>query len=69
MNLIFAIAAKYSHLIDAQWQGDERDHVLYMLRATHLLGLKDTPMIISEPDLRLVQAVSKPSPRSNIFTC
>lgn len=59
MNLLFAIGAKYSHLIDADWAGDERDHLVYMTRAVHLLGLKDTVMIISGPDLSLVQAVSK----------
>jgi hypothetical protein len=58
MNLILAIGAKYSHLTEAEWRGDDRDHLIYMLRATHLLGLKDTIMIIAGPDLRLVQAVS-----------
>ena len=58
LNLLFAIGAKYSHLIGAEWRGDERDHLLYMARATDLLGVKDTAMIISAPDLRVVQAVS-----------
>lgn len=57
MNLVFAIGAKYSHLIGAQWRGDERDHLVYMTRAVNLLGLKDTVMIISAPDLGLIQAV------------
>ena len=57
MNLLFAIGAKYSHLIGAEWRGDERDHLVYMTRAMHLLGLKDIVMAISEPDLELVQAV------------
>lgn len=56
MNLIFAIGAKYSHLIDAPWKGDERDHLIYMTRGVHLLGLKNTVMIISGPNLQLVQA-------------
>ncbi|KAF2030932.1 hypothetical protein EK21DRAFT_64343 [Setomelanomma holmii] len=56
MNLLFAIGAKYSHLIGTDWAGDERDHLVYMTRAVHLLGLKDTVMIISGPDLNLVQA-------------
>ncbi|KAH9869710.1 hypothetical protein IAQ61_006922 [Plenodomus lingam] len=55
-NLIFAIGAKYSHLIDAPWKGDERDHLIYMTRGVHLLGLKNTVMIISGPNLQLVQA-------------
>lgn len=59
MNLILAVGARYSHLTGAEWRGDDRDHLLYMMRATNLLGLKDTVMIISGPDLRLVQAVSR----------
>jgi hypothetical protein len=58
MNLIFAIGAKYSHLVGAKWKGDERDHLLYMTRAVRLLGLRDTLMIISAPDISTVQAVS-----------
>jgi hypothetical protein len=58
MNLLLAIGAKYSHLIAADWGGDDRDHLVYMTRAVHLLGLKNTVMIISGPDLSLVQAVS-----------
>lgn len=57
MNILFAIGAKYSHLIGADWKGDERDHLVYMTRAISLLGLKDTTMIISGPDLEVVQAV------------
>ncbi|KAF1849131.1 uncharacterized protein K460DRAFT_280163 [Cucurbitaria berberidis CBS 394.84] len=56
MNLLFAIAAKYSHLTGAGWRGDTRDHLVYMTRAVHLLGLKNTIMMISGPDLSLVQA-------------
>lgn len=58
MNLLFAIGAQYSHLINADWAGDERDHRVYMNRAVRLLGLKDTLVVISGPDLRTVQAVS-----------
>ncbi|KAL6710500.1 hypothetical protein ACN47E_008548 [Coniothyrium glycines] len=56
LNLVFAIGARYSHLIQADWRGDERDHLIYMTRAVNLLGLKNTVMIISGPDLGLVQA-------------
>ncbi|CAN9174537.1 unnamed protein product [Alternaria alternata] len=56
MNLLLAIGAKYSHLVVAEWRGDDRDHLMYMTRAVHLLGLKNTGMIISAPDLQLVQA-------------
>ena len=57
MNVIFAVGAKHSHLMDTEWQGDERDHLIYMTRAVHLLGLNNTVMIISGPDLTLVQTV------------
>lgn len=60
MNLIFAIGAKYSHLTSTEWQGDERDHLVYMTRASQLLGMNSTIMFISAPDLLLVQAVSRP---------
>ena len=36
LNLIFAIAAKYSHLVQAEWRGDERDHLVYFTRARML---------------------------------
>lgn len=58
MNIVFAIGAKYSHLICAEWQGDERDHLVYMTRASHLLGMNGSVMFTSAPDLSLVQAVS-----------
>ena len=58
VNLVFAIGAKYSHLVNARWRGDERNHVVYMKRAVHLLNLRSNTMIISGPDLGLIQAVS-----------
>ncbi|KAF1925796.1 uncharacterized protein M421DRAFT_231773 [Didymella exigua CBS 183.55] len=58
MNLIFAIGAKHSHLTNTGWQGDERDHLVYMTRASHLLGMNSTIMFISAPDLLLVQATA-----------
>jgi len=58
MNLLFAIGAKYSHLIGAEWRGDERDHLVYMTRAVQLLGLKDTISFLAAPSLGRVQAVS-----------
>ncbi|CAN9173970.1 unnamed protein product [Alternaria alternata] len=56
MNLLLAIGAKYSHLIGAEWRGDDGDHLVYMNRAVRLLSLKNTVMVISAPDLELVQA-------------
>lgn len=58
LNLVFAVAAKYSHLIRAEWKGDERDHLVYMTRASQLLGMNNSVMFTSAPDMALVQAVS-----------
>lgn len=58
VNLLFAIGAKYSQLIGAQWRGDERDHLIYMTRAMHLLRLKDPIVFIAAPTMDRVQAVS-----------
>jgi hypothetical protein len=33
LNLVFAIGARYSHLIKASWRADERDHLTYQARA------------------------------------
>jgi len=53
INLIFAIAAKYSHLIQADWAGDERDHVIYFTRARMLAVTDET--IFNHPDLQFIQ--------------
>jgi len=60
LNLLFAIGAKHSHLIGAEWAGAERDDIMYMVRATHLLGMKDSVMFVSEPTIEIVQAVGGP---------
>ncbi|KAI0576804.1 fungal specific transcription factor domain-containing protein [Pyrenophora tritici-repentis] len=33
LNLVFAIGARYSHLIGADWRADDHDHLVYMSRA------------------------------------
>ncbi|KAH6620058.1 fungal-specific transcription factor domain-containing protein [Boeremia exigua] len=53
LNLVFAIGAVYSHLTKADWQADDRDHLIYHSRAW-LLSLKD-PWGFSHPDLPHVQ--------------
>lgn len=58
LNLVFAIGAKYSHLVGHEWQGPERDHLVYMTRASHLLGINDNVSLTSGPDLPLVQATA-----------
>jgi hypothetical protein len=52
-NLIFAIAAKYSHLINAEWKGDESDHLIYFTRARLLSMTSGT--ILEHPDLQQIQ--------------
>lgn len=53
LNLIFAIGAKYSHLIKAEWRGDESDHLIYFTRA-RLLGF-DSDAILGHAELQKVQ--------------
>ena len=55
LNLIFAIAAKYSHLIQAEWRGDERDHLIYFTRA-RMLGFNGES-ILAHPELQQIQIV------------
>lgn len=53
LNLIFAISAKYSHLVQADWQADERDHLIYFTRARLLVIDSDT--LFLHPDLQMIQ--------------
>lgn len=53
LNLVFAIAAKYSHLVQAELRGDDRDHLIYFTRA-RLLGM-DSESVLALPDLQRVQ--------------
>lgn len=56
LNLMFAIGAQYSHLINAGWQAGDRDHLVYMTRALRLLELNNTLVAISAPDIALIRA-------------
>lgn len=53
VNMIFAISAKYSHLIQAEWKGDERDHIIYFNRARMLVV--DHEILFIHPDLQTIQ--------------
>lgn len=55
MNLVFAIGARYSYLVDAEWRADDRDHLVYMWRAIHLLQLQNIRALVSHPEQRLIQ--------------
>lgn len=56
VNMIFAIAAKYAHLIQADWRGDDRDHLIYFTRA-RLLSIGNDALF-QHPDLQDIQIVS-----------
>jgi hypothetical protein len=51
--MIFAIAAQHAHLIQAPWQGDDKDHLVYLTRARILSMNGD--VLFSHPDLQQVQ--------------
>lgn len=53
LNTIFAIGARYSHLIQAEWQADDRDHTIYFTRARILSMNGDS--IFEPPDLQAIQ--------------
>jgi len=55
LNLIFAIGAKYSHLTQAEWRGDDRDHLIYFSRA-RLLAMNDES-VFSHPNLQQIQVM------------
>ncbi|KAJ5211038.1 Transcription factor [Penicillium cf. griseofulvum] len=52
LNLIFAIAAKYGHLTNSDWNEEDDDHQMYFSRA-RALSLED--QILHHPDLQQLQ--------------
>ncbi|EDU41093.1 conserved hypothetical protein [Pyrenophora tritici-repentis Pt-1C-BFP] len=57
VNLVFAIGAKFSHLVQANWRADELDHVVYLSRAFQLLSMNDAIVVLSAPDLSTTQVI------------
>lgn len=53
LNLIFAISARYAHLVQAEWSGDENQHLMYFTRA-RMLGY-NLETIFDHSSLQLVQ--------------
>ena len=53
LNLIFAIGAKHSHLVQASWRGHEEDHLIYFTRA-RILGF-NADAVLGHSDLQRVQ--------------
>ncbi|CAN9415083.1 unnamed protein product [Alternaria alternata] len=56
LNLVFAIGARFSHLVGCDRRADGRDHHVYMSRAVHFLGLNQTTTLICAPDISLIRA-------------
>jgi hypothetical protein len=57
LNLVFAIAAKNSHLVKARWRADERDHIIYQARA-RVFGLNEFALT-SHPDVPQIQVAGR----------
>jgi hypothetical protein len=55
LNLVFAIGAKYAHLVNAEWRGDEKDHIIYQARARAFDLNQD--IITNHPDLSRIQGL------------
>jgi hypothetical protein len=55
LNLVFAIGAKHSHLVEEDWRADERDHLIYQTRA-RAFGINDTT-ITSHSDVPQIQSL------------
>jgi hypothetical protein len=55
LNLVLAIGAQYTHLIQAEWRADERDHLIYMTRAIRILGLDKVATSLHAPSLPIIQ--------------
>ena len=53
LNMIFAIGAKYSHMIRANWHGDDRDGLIFFTRA-RMLGF-NADAILGHSELQKVQ--------------
>lgn len=55
VNLVFAIGARYSRLIDPDLDQDASQATIYVSRAYKLLGLNETAIVLSDPDHYMVQ--------------
>lgn len=55
LNLVFAIGARYTDLTKNEGQPSGREHVVYMSKAVRILGVNETAIMTSTPDLSLIQ--------------
>jgi hypothetical protein len=58
INIVLAIGARFSHIINAEWQSNPLDEIMYISRAYQLLGLNDTVVVLSVLDLPRIQVCS-----------
>jgi len=58
LNLIFAIGAQYSCLTEAEPRTEAKSHLIYMTRATQLLGLNNLITALSAPTMSIIQATA-----------
>jgi hypothetical protein len=59
MNLVFAIGARFSQFVAADWHDDDCDHSVYMSRAVHFLELEKVTTLVCAPDQSLIKAGSE----------
>ena len=69
MNLVFAIGARYSYLIGAEWRADDHDHLVYMWRAVHLLELQSISTLVAQPCQVLIQVGSFDTESNGVDIC
>jgi hypothetical protein len=55
LNLILAIGAQYSHLIQANWRGESNNHLVFMTRAVRILRLDKIATSLPAPSLTFIQ--------------
>jgi hypothetical protein len=55
LNLVMAIGAQYSHLIQVDWREGVRDHLIYKTRATRILRLDKLATSLPSPNLSFIQ--------------
>lgn len=57
VNVVLAIGARFSRLIDAEWHTDKLEENIYLSRACQLLCLGESTFVLGAPDLSLVQVL------------
>ncbi|EKG09495.1 C6 transcription factor [Macrophomina phaseolina MS6] len=55
INLVFAVAAKFSHLVHAPWRGDDGDHLVHHIHALKLSPVIDSILVV--PGLERIQII------------